>query len=189
MVFQNGSWYESSWYNGPWYAVAPDSVPLYLLRVPVRYYRHPPAFFHGWRADAPPHWGEHWGHGWEERHHDWNHWDRRHAPGPAPLPSYQRRYSGERYPRNEAQAREHMREYHYQPRDRAVREHYERHYDAHWNAPHEQRAPENRGHDNRGHENHGHESRGPDNHGHENHGHEDRGHDDRGHDNRGHEGR
>src|SRR5512144_1580200 len=64
-VYQRDSWYASSWYNGPWGLVAPEAVPLYVLRVPVRYYRRPPAYFHGWRADAPPRWGDHWGNSWE----------------------------------------------------------------------------------------------------------------------------
>jgi hypothetical protein len=146
-VFDNGNWYQSSWYNGPWYPVAPDAVPLYVLRVPVRYYRHPPGFFHGWRADAPPRWDEHWGRGWAEHHRDWNHWDRGHAPARAPLPSYQRRYAGANYPHNEQQAREqHAREYRYQPRDHVVQQHYEQHgnpqrYEQRGNGPgHEQRG-------------------------------------------------
>jgi hypothetical protein len=144
-VFANGTWYESNWYNGPWYPVEPDAVPLFLLRVPVRYYHRPPAFFRGWRADAPPHWEEHWGRGWAEHHRDWNRWDRAHVPRAAPLPTYQRRYSGERYPRDADQAREHQREYRYQPRDQVVQQHYERHFDAS-RAPQarEQRAPQAR---------------------------------------------
>jgi hypothetical protein len=129
-VFTNDGWYESSWYNGPWYPVGPDAVPVYLLRVPVRYYHHPPAYFRGWRGDAAPHWDEHWGRGWAEHHRDWNHWDRGHAPRPAPLPTYQRRYSGAGYPHDERQQREHAREYRYQPRDQVVQQHYQRHYDA-----------------------------------------------------------
>lgn len=125
-VFQDGEWYESSWYNGPWTLVPPDSVPLYVLRVPVRYYRHPPGFFRGWASNAPPRWDEHWGRGWAEQHRDWNRWDRKRAPARAPLPTYQRQYSGDRYPRNEQQATEHDRGYRYQPRDNVVREHWQR---------------------------------------------------------------
>lgn len=136
-VFANDGWYESSWYNGPWYPVAPDAVPVYLLRVPVRYYHHPPGYFRAWRADAAPRWDEHWGRGWAEHHRDWNHWDRGHAERPAPLPTYQRRYSGANYPRDERQQREHGREYRYQPRDQVVQQHYQRHYDA--TAPQPQR--------------------------------------------------
>ncbi|MBT9502792.1 MAG: hypothetical protein IV092_16215 [Burkholderiaceae bacterium] len=54
-----------------------DLVPVFVLRVPVRYYRQPPPYFRGWRADAPPRWGDHWGLDWAQ----------------------QRPYSGERYPR------------------------------------------------------------------------------------------
>ena len=53
-VYQADNWYASSWYNGPWELVDPYNVPLYELRVPVRYYRHPTEYFRGWRADAPP---------------------------------------------------------------------------------------------------------------------------------------
>ncbi len=122
-VFQDGNWYASSWYNGPWGLVAPDAVPLYVLRVPVRYYRHPPYFFHGWAANAPPRWDEHWGREWADHHRDWNRWDRRSVPSRAPLPTYQRQYSGNRYPRTEEQARQQGRNYRYQPRDEVVRQH------------------------------------------------------------------
>jgi len=171
-VFQGDGWYQSTWYNGPWYPVPPDAVPVYLLRVPVRYYRHPPAYFHGWRADAAPRWDQHWGHAWADHHRDWNRWDRAHAPAPAPLPSYQRRYAGDRYPRDaSAQAREHAREYHYQPREQASRQHYEQHvqparvqeaprggpdrnpHGGPQGQPHEQRAPHER-------EQHGRDPRG-----------------------------
>ncbi len=124
-VFEDGAWYQSSWYNGPWYAVPPDAVPFYVLRVPVRYYRHPPPFFHGWRADAPPRWHEHWGSDWSMRHRGWDRWDRHRAPPPAPLPAYQRRYSGDRYPDWEEQARERERNYRYAPREDVTRRHYE----------------------------------------------------------------
>jgi hypothetical protein len=97
-VFRDDIWYESSWYNGPWQARQPDSVPLFVLRVPVRYYRQPPGFFRGWRADAAPRWGEHFGSNWQQGHSNWDRWDRRNAPAPAPLPTYQRLYTGEQYP-------------------------------------------------------------------------------------------
>jgi hypothetical protein len=98
-VYQGDSWYASSWYDGPWQMTAPEDVPLFVLRVPVRYYRQPPAYFVGWRLDAPPRWEEHWGRGWGERRAGWDRWDRRAAPAPAALPAYQRRYSGSAYPR------------------------------------------------------------------------------------------
>lgn len=124
-VYSQDNWYASTWYNGPWQLVVPDAVPLYVLRVPVRYYRHPPSYFRGWRADAPPRWDEHWGRDWQQSHSGWNNWNRRAVPAPAPLPSYQRQYSGNRYPRPEQQQSLHNREYRYQPRDQAVQRHYE----------------------------------------------------------------
>ena len=98
-VFAEDTWYESRWYNGPWGRVSYDQVPLYLLRVPVRYYRQPPVYFRGWRADAPPRWNEHWGNDWAARRPGWDRWDRRNVPRAAPLPVYQRSYAGPRYPR------------------------------------------------------------------------------------------
>lgn len=89
-VYQGDTWYASSWYDGPWQPVRPERVPLYVLRVPVRYYRYPPGYFRGWHPDAPPRWGEHWGRGWERSHRGWDRWDRHAAPRPAPLPVYQR---------------------------------------------------------------------------------------------------
>ncbi len=121
-VYQQDNWYASSWYDGPWYTVAPRAVPLYVLRIPVRYYRHPPEYFNGWRRDAPPRWGEHWGNDWERQRSGWDRWERGAAPPPAPLPSYQRQYSGERYPRVEQQQQDlHGRNYRYQARDADVR--------------------------------------------------------------------
>ena len=98
-VYRSDNWYSSSWYNGPWQSIDPDYVPLYVLRVPVRYYRQPPSYFRGWRADAPPRWGQHWGRDWAASRSGWDHWSRQSVPRPAPLPTYQRQYSGERYPR------------------------------------------------------------------------------------------
>ena len=127
-VYQSDNWYASAWYNGPWGYVPPDAVPMYILRVPVRYYRHPPVYFHGWRQDAPPRWGDHWGGDWEHRRSDWNQQDRRAAlpPAPAPLPSYQRQYAGERYPRQvEQQHQLQQQKYRYQPREPVVQQHYQ----------------------------------------------------------------
>ncbi|MDD2318790.1 MAG: hypothetical protein PHO83_01940 [Geobacteraceae bacterium] len=124
-VFYDDNWYASTWYNGPWGLVAPEVVPLYILRVPVRYYRHPPPYFRGWRATAPPRWGDHWGPQWVQRRSGWNSWNRRTAPPPAPLPTYQRNYSGKRYPRMEQQPAVRSQHYHYQPRSRVIRQHYQ----------------------------------------------------------------
>ena len=124
-VYHGDNWYASSWYNGPWGLVGPNYVPFFILRIPVRYYRVPPPYFRGWQPDAPPHWGEHWGREWEQRRGGWDRWDRRAVPAPAPLPIYQRGYSGDRYPHTEQQPLLHDRNYRYQPRDAVVRQHYE----------------------------------------------------------------
>jgi hypothetical protein len=126
--YDGDNWYSSPWYNGPWRLVDPLAVPLYLLRVPVRYYRHPPAYFRGWRADAAPRWGDHWGSTWEQRRSGWNTWNRSSTPAPAPAPTYQRQYSGTRYPTQvEQQATLHTQNYRYQPRDTAVQQQYQQH--------------------------------------------------------------
>lgn len=127
-VLEGEHWYMSAWFNGPWQIVVPERVPYFLLRVPVRYYRAPPPYFRGWRPDAPPRWGEHWGPDWQRQRPGWNHWDRRVVPPPAPLPGYQRRFDGERYPRAERQRELHTHEYRYQPRSQQAREHYREHY-------------------------------------------------------------
>lgn len=115
-VYVDDNWYTSDWYNGPWMLVEPEYVPLFILRVPVRYYRHPPVYFTGWSFDAAPHWGEHWGHEWEEHHRNWNHWDHHSIPRAAPLPVYQRQYSGDRYPHGVKQRAIRNQQYHYRPR-------------------------------------------------------------------------
>ncbi len=125
-VFQNDNWYASSWYNGPWDFVDPEEVPVYVLRIPVRYYRQPPAYFRGWGFDAPPRWGDHWGRGWEQHRSGWDRWNRGAALAPAPLPIYQRQYSGDRYPRQvEQQQALNRQNYRYQPNDPVVRQHYQ----------------------------------------------------------------
>jgi hypothetical protein len=124
-VFQSDNWYVSSWYNGPWDSVGYYDVPAYVLRVPVRYYRQPPPYFRGWRADAPPRWGDHWGRDWEQRRNGWDRWDRGAAPAPAPLPTYQRNYSGDRYPRAvEQQHTIRSENYRYQPREPVTQQHF-----------------------------------------------------------------
>ena len=123
-VYDGDRWYSSAWYNGPWRFVEPGFVPLYVLRVPVGYYRRPPPYFDGWRREAPPRWGEHWGHDWEAGHRGWDHWNHAAVPPRAPLPSYQRQYGGDRYPRAEQQSALRDRNYRYEPHDRAVRSQY-----------------------------------------------------------------
>ena len=123
-VYQDDYWYASSWYNGPWALVEPYYVPLYILRIPVRYYQQPPVYFREWQPSAPPRWGQHWGHDWEQHRRGWDHWKRSSAPAPAPLPVYQRQYTGDRYPRVEQQHTLRSQSYRYQPRDKVVRQHF-----------------------------------------------------------------
>jgi hypothetical protein len=120
-VFQGDSWYASSWYDGPWSAVAPPYVPYFILRVPVSYYRYPPVYFRGWQRDGPPRWGEHWGNDWQRQHSGWDRWDRASAPRPAPLPAYQKQYSGNRYPRPEQQQELRGQNYRHEASDPAVK--------------------------------------------------------------------
>jgi len=120
-VYQGDQWYASSWYDGPWWGVEPVDVPLFILRVPVRYYCRPPAYFSAWVRDKPPRWGEHWGPRWEESQRGWDHWDRQSVPPPAPLPTYQRQYSGDRYPRTpDQQVAIRTQNYHYEPHEAVV---------------------------------------------------------------------
>ncbi len=121
-VFHEDRWYMSDWYDGPWDLVDPYSVPLFVLRVPVRYYVNPPVYFNGWILAAPPRWDLHWGPRWVQHRHGWNHWDHRSVPRAAPPPVYQRHYAGERYPRREYQHELRDRHYRYQPRDSGVRQ-------------------------------------------------------------------
>ena len=121
-AYQNDDWYLSYWYNGPWYFVEPGAVPLFLLRVPVFYYMAPPRHFHGWHVNTPPRWGQLWGPAWEKHRSGWDRWDRHTLPPPAPLPNYQRQYSGERYPSFEQQPRLRQKHYRYQSREFTVRE-------------------------------------------------------------------
>jgi hypothetical protein len=123
-VFKDDNWYASSWYNGPWSPVHPEAVPLFVLRIPVAYYRRPPAYFRGWRSDGPPRWGDHWGSDWSRRRAGWDHWDRHEVPRPAPLPTYQRNFQGRQYPAPDRQHEIHAENYHHQPQEPVVRDHY-----------------------------------------------------------------
>lgn len=123
-IYQDDNWYDSAWYNGPWWLVDPEDVPEYVLRIPVGYYRLPPLYFRGWISNAPPHWGEHWGHDWDQRRSGWDRWNRGSVPAPAPLPDFQRRFSGDTYPRKVEQQHElQNKNYGYQPRDPVVQQH------------------------------------------------------------------
>ena len=145
-VYQNDNWYTSSWYNGPWWPVGSEEVPVFILRIPVQYYRQPPAYFNGWRADAPPRWGDHWGRDWEQRRSGWDRWNRSAAPAPAPLPTYQRRYSRDRYPQ-QVQQQQKLQQQHYlfHPRDPVARQYYRAVQPAQHAHPQQQRVPEARG--------------------------------------------
>ena len=144
-VYQGDNWYASSWYNGPWGLVAPAVVPLYILRVPVRYYRQPPVYFGGWRADAPPRWGDHGAVNGSSVAADGTGGTAVPYPAPAPLPSYQRQYAGDRYPPAEQQNVLRSQNYRYQPRDVVVREHYQQQGAQRAPAPAQRAAPEARG--------------------------------------------
>ncbi|HCC53684.1 MAG TPA: hypothetical protein DEQ20_01960 [Desulfobulbaceae bacterium] len=128
-VFQNDSWYASSWYNGPWWFVEPVYVPLFILRIPVRYYRQPPIYFRGWRSSAPPRWDNHWGPEWEQQRRGWDRWQRSAVPARAPLPVYQKQYSGDQYPRVEQQHDLRKQKYRYQPQEPVIREHFQQRLD------------------------------------------------------------
>jgi len=143
-VYQNDNWYASSWYNGPWGFVQPSIVPLFILRIPVSYYRQPPVYFRGWQPNAPPRWGQHWGHGWEQRRRGWDRWNRSSAPARAPLPAYQRQYSGDRYPRIEQQHTLRNQNYRYQSRDKVVRQHFTQQAGQKAPAPAQQGKPQTR---------------------------------------------
>lgn len=116
-VFDDGRWYVSTEYNGPWAYVDPYDVPAFILRIPVRYYRQPPRYFHHWRRDEAPHWGRRWGHEWERRRAGWDDGYRRARPA-SPHPQYEQRRAGERY-RNigERQRGAQGQHYDYAPRD------------------------------------------------------------------------
>ena len=123
-VYHGDRWYASTWYSGPWGLVAPEAVPLYVLRVPVRYYRAPPTYFRGWAPDAPPRWDVQWGASWAQQRAGWDRWDRSSVPAAAPLPVYQRQYTGARYPGVEQQLALQAQQYRYEPRDASVKQYY-----------------------------------------------------------------
>jgi hypothetical protein len=126
-AYSDDRWYASSWYNGPWAIVEPEAVPVYVLRVPVRYYREPPAYFASWAQDAPPRWDIHYGSSWAQKRAGWDSWNRSSVPAPAPLPLYQRQYAGTRYPSSvDQQVVIQGQQYRYQPRETVVQQYYNR---------------------------------------------------------------
>jgi hypothetical protein len=125
-VLVENDWYYSSWYDGPWYLAEPELVPDFILRIPILYYRSPPAYFLHWNRAAPPRWGEHWGRAWQERRRGWDRWDRAAVPPRAPLPNYQRQYPRGRYPGAGEQRTLENRYYRYRPREPRDRSRLER---------------------------------------------------------------
>jgi hypothetical protein len=79
-------------------------------------------------------------------------------PTRAPLPTYQRNYAGDRYPRAEEQARFHSQNYHYAPREQVVQQHYADHgyHAAAQREEHRAVVRENRREENRREEHHDH---------------------------------
>jgi hypothetical protein len=127
--YYNDHWYSSAWYNGPWAWVDPVYVPTYVLWVPIRYYRRPPHYFRSWHRDRPPRWGDHWGRDWQHRHNAVFS-GRRGTPARAPLPTYQRQYNRDNYPRAvQQQSTIRTQQYNYRPREQVVREHYQNRVD------------------------------------------------------------
>ena len=112
-VYQDDNWYSSTWYNGPWESVDPMYVPIFVLQIPVRYYQRPPQYFGGWQSDQAPHWNDHWGRDWTQRRGGWDQPQRASNVAPAPLPDYQRQYSGKDYPRADQQRTLQQQNYHY----------------------------------------------------------------------------
>jgi hypothetical protein len=117
-------WYSSSWYNGPWDMIGREFVPVFILRIPVRYYRRPPSYFRGWAGDEPPRWGDRWGREWQQRREGWDRWDHR-SPAAAPLPTYQRDFAGARYPQPGQQRTVRDTHYSYHPQDTVARQHFD----------------------------------------------------------------
>jgi hypothetical protein len=120
-VYQNDYWYSSTWYNGPWEMIDPMYVPIFVLQVPVRYYQRPPQYFRGWQSDRAPRWNDHWGRDWAQRRGDWDRPQRSSYAAPAPLPDYQRQYSGKDYPRGDQQRTLQQQNYHYHSQSAADR--------------------------------------------------------------------
>ena len=64
-VFLNGAWYVGESYRGPWFSIAPEYVPVPILRVPVRFYHRPPPPWRKWHREAAPRWEGRWGRRWK----------------------------------------------------------------------------------------------------------------------------
>jgi hypothetical protein len=141
-VYASDNWYASSWYNGPWAMVEPMVVPVFILRVPVRYYRNPPPYFHGWQPNAPPRWGDHWGNDWQHQRNGWDQWNHKSVPAAAPLPTYQKQFTGKKYPSYEQQKTINVQNNHYQPNEPVVQKHYQQYVVPKAAAPSPQKPPQ-----------------------------------------------
>ena len=97
--------------RGPWWIRTSSRTSS--CASPVRCYRHPPSYFHGRGANAPPRWCEHWGQGWEAKHGGWERVAHAPVQRDAPVPTYQRQYTGKRYPAPQQQAVLHSQHYWY----------------------------------------------------------------------------
>jgi len=137
-VYVDDAWYVSPWFDGPWDLVAFDSVPLFILRIPVRYYLYPPVIFSGWARNAPPRWDRVWGPDWAHRHPSWQRWNRAATPAPAPLPRYQQRFTRDNYPTDVQRRELAQQHYRYKPHDSQARETWQAHMG---NASHQDYKP------------------------------------------------
>jgi hypothetical protein len=117
------------------------NVPTVPELVPVP---DSPAYFRGWRSDGPPRWGDHWGSDWTRRRAGWDQWDRHTVPRPAPLPVYQRNFQGRQYPGLDRQHEIHAENYHHQPQEPVVRDHYAARAEHGRSAPNEEHRGEER---------------------------------------------
>ncbi|WP_156401416.1 hypothetical protein [Duganella sp. Root1480D1] len=140
-VYVDDEWYASPWFDGPWDLVAIDNVPLFILRVPVRYYRYPPVIFRSWAIDTAPRWDRVWGPDWASRHANWQRWNRAAAPAPAPLPSYQQRFTRTNYPDDAQRRNLAQQHYRYKPHDPQVRQGWQGHVGESRNRPHARPNP------------------------------------------------
>ncbi|MGH7355219.1 MAG: hypothetical protein ACRELS_11695 [Candidatus Rokuibacteriota bacterium] len=86
-VFVESGWHVGPTWTGPWVVVEPVHVPVPILRVPIRYYRHPPGHWKASHHEGPPQWAPAYGREWREEAHErqWRereeHWGRGEGKG------------------------------------------------------------------------------------------------------------
>ena len=97
-VYEDDNWYASSWYNGPWalwtrgmFRRTSCASPFattgsLLLTFAAGIGMHRPAGVNTGDMSG------------SSTERGWDKWKRGSAPAPAPLPVYQRKYAGDRYP-------------------------------------------------------------------------------------------